>query len=122
MREFFIEMEELRFEAERIYSEKIESKKEIVLRKDFITRYAFIAITGYYDDFEGRYIGGFMDRESERVPFNSTTDILYSLYAEFNDMYEEGGCDQKSEFLLALIFACEHLITYLEAPEYSDWK
>ena len=112
MREFFIEAEEVRLEAERVYSIKIPEKvKECVLKADFETRYAFIAITGYYDE-NGQYVEGLIDKASEKIPFYSVADILVHIYNEM-EMKAETAKGEKLQHVCNIMAACNALIMFL---------
>ena len=127
MREFFIESEEVRLEAERIFTRPIPNNvKEIIIKADFDTRYAFLAITGYYDDHTKEYIPGLMDRKSECIPFYSVADILAEIYKNINDKIEAMPAEEaehsgdKLQFLYNIRAACETLIQFLCDTEIGE--
>jgi len=120
MREFFIEAEEVRLEAERVYSIKIPEKvKECVLKADFETRYAFLAVTGYYDEHTGQYIEGLIDKASEKIPFYSVADILVHIYNEM-EMKAETAKGEKLQHVCNIMAACNALIIFLSDTELGE--
>jgi len=127
MREFFIEREEVKLEAERIFTLPIPNNvKEIIIKADFETRYAFLAVTGYYDDNTKEYVSGLMDKTSERIPFYCVGDILAEIYKNMTDKIEAMPAEEaehsgdKLQFLYNIKAACETLIQFLCDTEIGE--
>lgn len=127
MREFFIESEEVRLEAERIFTRPIPNNvKEIIIKADFDTRYAFLAVTGYYDEHTKKYIPGLMEEASERIPFYSVADILAEIYKNMEDRIEAMPAEEaehssdKLQFLYNIKAACDYLIQFLCDTEIGE--
>ena len=120
MRDFAYDCEVVRLEAERIYTNSIPTEvKECVLKADFDTRYAFIAISGYYDDNSKQYIDGLMDQAAAAIPFYSVYELLDYIYRCLLEKRETAKGD-KLNYICDLLSACDYLLSFLSQVEMEE--
>ena len=120
MRDFAYDCEVVRLEAERIYTNPIPTNtKDCVIKADFDTRYAFVALTGYFDDDTNQYVEGLMDNAAAAIPFYSVYELLDYIYRCLLQKREDAKGD-KLNYICDLLSACDYLMSYLNQVEMEE--